>query len=537
MTPIRPAKLIEVLGDGNEYALLDVRERARCATGHLLLAINVPLSRLELVIRQYVPRFDCRVVLCDDGEGLAERAAAVLEAAGYRDVRVLQGGVGAWRDAGYEVFRGHYAMTYAFGLYVDAHYATPQISASALKAKMEAGEDLVLIDGRPIGEVGHATIPGARSVPFSELPYRIGDLLADENTPVVVNCGAVTRGILGAETLIEAGIRNPIVALTNGVRGWDFVGYEAEHGCARVAPAASAKALSRSMQAREHLTRQLPVESISPETLSRWQAEHDQRTLYVIDIRSEAEFAHGHLPESISVIGGELVGLYEDFIGTMNARVCLVDDNGARAAVTATWLTRMGWPDVVVLEGGLSGHELITGTPPTTMPGLALKGDDIPAIEADELAAQIANDAAAVIDFSSSGQYAQGHIAGAWWTTRAYLPDNAPLLPQVQMFVAVAADPRMAILAARDLRALTDVPIRVLEGGMDKWRAMGKEVASGMTRIVGSVDDVPIEFLFKPDDDRPTRRAANRRTAEWQYELLEKIERDESFSFPRLAPR
>ncbi len=77
-------ELTSWLGDGDELALLDVREEGVFGRGHLLLAVCVPLSRMELRIRDLVPRFTTRIALCDGGgdgdgaDGLAEAAALRL---------------------------------------------------------------------------------------------------------------------------------------------------------------------------------------------------------------------------------------------------------------------------------------------------------------------------------------------------------------------------------------------------------------------------------------------------------------------------
>ncbi len=97
-------RLKAMLTDGTELALVDVREEGRFAAGHLLFASNIPLSRMELMIGDLVPRRRTRVVPTDGGDGLAERAAGRLSGLGYTDVAVLERGVEGWRDAGFEVF-------------------------------------------------------------------------------------------------------------------------------------------------------------------------------------------------------------------------------------------------------------------------------------------------------------------------------------------------------------------------------------------------------------------------------------------------
>ena len=89
-----------MLDDGKELALVDVREELIFSQNHLLWARNVPLSRLELRFARLVPRKSTRIVLCDDNDGLAERAAVILADAGYSDLSCLDGGIAAWETAG-----------------------------------------------------------------------------------------------------------------------------------------------------------------------------------------------------------------------------------------------------------------------------------------------------------------------------------------------------------------------------------------------------------------------------------------------------
>src|SRR5262245_30233375 len=63
------------LADGGEIAFVDVREEGQHNDGHPLLAISIPYSRLELEVGRLVPRRDARVVLADDGDGVAAKAA------------------------------------------------------------------------------------------------------------------------------------------------------------------------------------------------------------------------------------------------------------------------------------------------------------------------------------------------------------------------------------------------------------------------------------------------------------------------------
>src|ERR1700712_3896343 len=85
----------------DEIALLDVRHEAAFATGHPLFAANMAAGRIELEAAIRLPRKDVPIVVYDAGEGLVAQAAERLIALGYTDVRQLDGGLRAWRTAGY----------------------------------------------------------------------------------------------------------------------------------------------------------------------------------------------------------------------------------------------------------------------------------------------------------------------------------------------------------------------------------------------------------------------------------------------------
>ncbi|MGE5771679.1 MAG: rhodanese-like domain-containing protein, partial [Hyphomicrobiales bacterium] len=116
--PLTAADVKAMLGDGKELALVDVREELIFSQNHLLWARNVPFSRLELRFARLVPRRTTRIVLYDDNNGLAGRAADILSRAGYSDISCLDGGVAAWEKAGFVAFSGVHVPSKAFGEFV-----------------------------------------------------------------------------------------------------------------------------------------------------------------------------------------------------------------------------------------------------------------------------------------------------------------------------------------------------------------------------------------------------------------------------------
>ena len=137
-----------MLHDGGEIAVLDVREEGVFAKRHLLLAASAPLSRLEVRVPLLVPRRSARIVICDGNEGLAQRAANKLTQHGYLDVMVLAGGVDAWAAQGCELYSGINVPSKAFGEFVERQENTPRMEAKEIKAKLDAGEKVMILDSQ-----------------------------------------------------------------------------------------------------------------------------------------------------------------------------------------------------------------------------------------------------------------------------------------------------------------------------------------------------------------------------------------------------
>src|SRR3977135_1130885 len=221
------------LSDGSEIAVLDTREHGQYGMGHLFFAVPLPYSRFELGLPLLVPNPAVRLVLCDDGDGVAARGAARAEGLGYSQVHVLKVAAGAWGKAGYTLYAGVNVPSKTFGELVEHERHTPRVTAQALQAMREAGENVVIVDGRPFAEFHKMNIPGGICCPNGELALRIRDIVPDPATPIVVNCAGRTRSIIGAQLLIDFGVPNPVYALENGTQGWTLAGWELEHGGGR----------------------------------------------------------------------------------------------------------------------------------------------------------------------------------------------------------------------------------------------------------------------------------------------------------------
>ena len=438
------------LRDGGEIALLDAREEGVFGRRHLLIASCVPLSQLELVVDDLVPRRGARVVWCDDGEGLAVRAAQRMRACGYQNVAVLDGGIAAWEAAGYRVYSGVHVPSKAFAEVVEHEAGTPWISAPDLQALIERCANIAIFDSRSYEEYHNNSIPTAISVPGAELVYRFTDLVPSPDTTVIVNCGGRTRSIIGAQALINAGFRNKIMSLKDGTMAWHLAGLGVVNGAARRPPKVSAAGLATAREAAARVAARCGIATIDRSTLERWRAEAAERSLYVIDVRTPEEYQAGHLRGACSVPGGQLVQETDAHIATWGGRIVLVDDNGVRATMTASWLKQMGWDEVAVFVANPSEGDWEKGRREPRVPGPV----EAATREIDTAALRDAQSAGttSVVDLDFSRRYIQGHIPGAWFAIRARLADVVTKLPAGDTIVLTSADGRLARLAAPSCR-------------------------------------------------------------------------------------
>jgi rhodanese-related sulfurtransferase len=514
--PVSAAAIKKMLGDGGELALVDVREELTFSQNHLLWARNVPLSRLELRFARLVPRKGTRLVLIDDNDGLAARAAGILARAGYSDISFLDGGVAAWEKAGFVTFSGVHVPSKAFGEFVEHDSGTPSVSAQELDALMKSGVKMVVLDSRPFDEYSRVSIPSGINVPGAELVLRVRDLAPSPDTLICVNCAGRTRSIIGAQSLINAGVPNKVVALRNGTMGWHLAGLTCATGKSDRAPDVSNASLAWAKDTAENVARKFGVARVGRATVETWRKD-TARTTYVFDVRDPAEYKAGHFPGAVSAPGGQLVQATDIYAGVLGARIVCSDDKEARALMSVSWLKQMGWKDVYVLAE--AGNE--KGEPAPVLL-------DTPAADAAiDVSKIIEVDNVTIIDLSTSPHYRRGHIPGAWFAIRGRLDRALAKIGALRpMLVLTSEDGVLASLAVEEARALTKTPVHWLKGGNAAWAAAGIPLSTAE-----KMADEPLDVWLKPYERPNDNEAAMNAYLSWEIDLLERIKRDGTTQF------
>ena len=81
--------------------MLDVREAGAFAAGHIPGAHHLPRGQLELRINEDIPDPTLRIVTCCEFGKISTLAAQTLRQLGFTRAVALDGGMKAWREAGY----------------------------------------------------------------------------------------------------------------------------------------------------------------------------------------------------------------------------------------------------------------------------------------------------------------------------------------------------------------------------------------------------------------------------------------------------
>jgi rhodanese-related sulfurtransferase len=525
---IPPSVLKTWLSDGGEIALFDVREHGQYGAGHTFFAVPLPYSRFETELPPLAPNSAVRVVLCDGGDGVAAGAAARAEVLGYRNVAILSGGAPAWRRAGYTLYAGVNVPSKTFGEIVELRRHTPRLTAQAVAAMQAAGEDFVIVDGRPFTEYSKMNIPGGICCPNGELALRIHDIAPDPKTKIVVNCAGRTRSIIGAQTLIDFGVPNDVFALENGTQGWFLAGLEVERGARRRYPD---EAKPQDFDALRRRARRVAEASgaafVAAGKAHAWLSDA-ARTTFLFDVRTQEEFDASGVPGFVHAPGGQLIQATDQWVGVKGARIVVFDEEQVRAPVVAGWLRQLGH-EAYVLEGGAAAaaaHDWRRAVP--VLPD-ALQLEPISAAETADV---LRGGAAKVLDLRPGMTYRASHIAGAAWTIRPRIAADATRAA-AGTIILLADDLDMAALAAIDLTAAGARDIRILAGGFEAWRSAGLPVESSPDH---PSDADCIDFLFFTHD-RQTNPEAARQYLAWETGLLDQLDDQERGVFrPLIDP-
>jgi hydroxyacylglutathione hydrolase len=200
--------------------------------------------------------------------------------------------------------------------------APEHLNAHGISALLEEGA--LIVDTRPADAYADAHIPGTINIPFNRSFINWAGWLVSHEQPFYVIVGD------------EPG-RPREVARALHLIGLDHVG-----GYFGAEAVASTHGLARPVE-----TRQMDIPELAS-ALARGD-------VTVVDVRSETEWDHGHIPGARHVPLGHLVERLPDL--PTDRPIVVQCQSGGRSAIAASLLQRAGVKDVMNLHGGYAAWE------------------------------------------------------------------------------------------------------------------------------------------------------------------------------------
>ena len=518
---ITPETVRSWISDKEEVAFIDVREIGQHTNGHPFFSISIPYSLFEFNIKILVPNKQTRVILIDNNNGISDLVYNIAHQMGYSNISIIEGGVEEWVSAGYKLFDGINVPSKSFGELIEKYFHTPSITAKELAQKQKNNENYIVIDGRPFLEYNKMSIPKSICCPNAELFYRVSSYIKDINTEIIINCAGRTRSIIGAQTLIDFGIKNKVKALENGTQGWFLSELSLEHNKNKYLEFLPNDIEIQQLQNKVlKLTNDLNIDLINLKKAQELIIDKKKST-FIFDVTTSKTISI--TPGTImNVPGGQLIQATDKYIGVWKATVILVDDGDLiRAGTTSFWLKKMGY-EVYILKEGLLKAQTLKFTKEIDHKLIDL--DFINLEDLVKIKKQI------LYDIRSSKDFCKMRIKNSIWLNRAHLYREK--IKTDDPIIIITDNLEKASLIVKDLKQKDKGAIIKVY----KWNQ--NEITS-----YPSVIDVTIETLSEQNNidfnfHTHMRHDGNKEHAkqylEWEINLVSKMDKQE-LSFFKLS--
>ena len=366
---------------GNGAKIVDVRQPAAFEKGHIPGAVNLPWAKLNVserdgirnefqpddVIEQVISSVGLKngdTLVIYDNNSLPGRAFIALEYAGFKNIHVLDGGIGVFtgtQDTGtVEVAASDFKITDKYDVRVDKDYVKSRLNAP----------DAVVVDGRNADAFVDGHIPGAKLLTARGLLTEdrkvqpedvINNLLAsrgiDKDKEILSYCGSGVAAANNYIALRNLGYKN--------VRIYD----ESWDEWSRDPAAGQSLALNNYA---------FPGTDISaagedgPHFLSAEDVKKlaENPNVVVLDVRSPSDYSAGQIPGSVNVFWDstlddnrvlkspeELRKLYEEAGVTPDKQIVLFTRGGVQLTHSYTVLSLLGFKNVQFFTGKFEGWE------------------------------------------------------------------------------------------------------------------------------------------------------------------------------------
>ena len=518
---ITPETVRSWISDKEEVAFIDVREIGQHTNGHPFFSISIPYSLFEFNIKILVPNKQTRVILIDNNNGISDLVYNIAHQMGYSNISIIEGGVEEWVSAGYKLFDGINVPSKSFGELVEKYFHTPSITAKELAQKQKNNENYIVIDGRPFLEYNKMSIPKSICCPNAELFYRVSSYIKDINTEIIINCAGRTRSIIGAQTLIDFGIKNKVKALENGTQGWFLSELSLEHNKNKYL-----EVLPNDLEIQQLQNKVLKlINDLNIELIDLKKAQQliidKKKSTFIFDVTTSKTI--NITPGTImNVPGGQLIQATDKYIGVWKATVILVDDGDLiRAGTTSFWLKKMGY-EVYILKEGLLKAQTLKFTKEIDHKLIDL--DFINLEDLVKIKKQI------LYDIRSSKDFCKMRIKNSIWLNRAHLYREKTKTDDP--IIIITDNLEKASLIVKDLKQKDKGAIIKVY----KWNQ--NEITSYPSLIDVTIETLSeqnnIDFNFHTHMRHDGNKEHAKQYLEWEINLVSKMDKQE-LSFFKLS--
>lgn len=193
-----------ITGDLN-HVLLDIRPAKEIRSGFIKGAVAFPSAKSSNLIAKLDPKLKkAPIIIYDSGTKLeAKVVASKLVKAGFGNVKILIGGVKAWKAAGFEITRGKAATQIRY----TAKLRQGEIAIDSFKVIAAAiPANMIILDVRNPDETSKGMIKGAVNIPLNALQERSAELSKDKL--ILLQCNTGTQAEMAFHTLKKLGFSN-----------------------------------------------------------------------------------------------------------------------------------------------------------------------------------------------------------------------------------------------------------------------------------------------------------------------------------------
>lgn len=314
------------------FVLVDARPSKVFKEGHISGAINIPATEFEQK-KQLLPEdkdtlliFYCGGVTCH----LSADAAKKAQDLGYTNIKVYHEGLPGWEEAGnYVAVTEDYVRDLIMATYVTRADLPP----------------FVIIDARPYDQYFKAHIPN--SVQMDDLTFTqkySGAVPSDKETEIIVYCGGFGchKSHSVAEYLVADGYTN-VKVFAGGLPVWQ----------AEKLPTFGMEGQGNGFNVLEgKVNRALTTDQFTAKI---------QAGATVLDVRTDAERAHGAIPGSIhipdSVIHADPKAIVDQLPTDKNTTIVIHCASGARAGGVVDKIADLGYKNAYYLNHAIQVHE------------------------------------------------------------------------------------------------------------------------------------------------------------------------------------